>query len=255
MSVRRCVWLAMALVACLSGMPGGQRAEAAPLKLLDVAKSVDDDTHGKQAMADLAALPLKECTTVEYHVALGRAARHANAAAQAAEASATAGIMPAQVAPSMIGLVSAEMPVLREWLRRRADDLYEKSGTALAAGDRKTAVKAYLVAVKCDPAVLTRDDRGLGKLGMDALRALAAKHPEKAELAFQLGYYSWIFGDAAGAITALQAQQRSEKDAYKLWRGKLWLQVIQADVARSAGDETSPARPGGAIQPVQTARK
>lgn len=204
---------------------GPSRAADGPLKLLE-----------QQTLA--------ESQTVEHHVALGRTARQADRPAEVAEALALVSMLPPQVAPRAIGMVGTELPRLREYLRQRGAQLFDAAMAAHAAGDLKTAVKSYLVSLKCDASLMSRDDRGLGKLGLDALRKMSVKHPERADLKFQLGFYSHLFGDSAAAVAALEAQQQQETDPYKRWRGGLWLRMIQAETAASAPTGT---RPGGAI--------
>lgn len=204
-----------------------------------------------QTLLDVQKAPIAQTRTVEHHVLLGCAARDADQPALVAEAIAVVGLLPAQVAPRSLGMVGAELPRLREYLWSKAEQLYKKAIAAHDAGDLKTAVKSYLVALKCDPAVMSRDDRGLGKRGLEALRKVAAKPPERPDLKFQLGWYSHLFGDAAGAVAALEAHQAVQIDPYKLWRAGLWLARIRAEVNLSAAPA---AQPGGAIAPTAPAR-
>ena len=222
-------------------LAAGVACAQAPSRLLDVSKALQDASRGKEVMAQLAQFPFGECQTVEYHVAMAKAARNANVPARAAEAFGIVNLLPAQVTPSAIGMVGTELPVLRSWLTAKSEELYKKAVAAKAAGDMKTAVKSYLVAVKCDASVMSRDDSGLGSLGLNALKKLAAAHPEKVDLQFQLAYYDYLFGDSRGAIAALESHQKSQTDVYKKWRAGIWLATIKAG-------EAGPApRQGGAI--------
>lgn len=242
----------LVIAAWLALSAQGALAQAAPRDLLEVQKSLVDAIQAKETLAHLARLPLAKCTTVEYHVTVGRAAVRADAAAQVAEAVATAAILPPQVAPGTIGFVSEELPALREWLDKRGDELYERAMIAHDAHDLGSAVRAYLVAVKCSPALLAREDQGLGAIGLRALRKMVDRHPEKPDLKFQLGYYRYLFGDTSGAVSALEQHQGAESDPYRKWRGRTWLATMRADLSRgrlasaSAGP-TVAARAGSAV--------
>lgn len=213
---------------------------AAPRDLLAEKQATVD--LNKEALARLSRLPLAERTTVEHHVAVARAAASVDDAAQVAEAVGTAGLLPAQATPRSIGFVSEELPPLREWLEKRADEYYESAVMALRSNDMKAAARSYLLAVKCNPALLGREDHGLAKLSLGALQRMVGRYPDRTDLRFQLGYYSYLLGDTGGAVTALEQHQTTQTEPYKKWRGQVWLAVIRADrdLTRAAGAAPTP---------------
>lgn len=199
-----------------------------------------------QTLAELAKKPLAECQTVEYQLAVARAGRAAGAAGPVAEAVETAKLLPVTAGgPSTAE--TAELADDRTWLEARGGDLYTKALEAQAAGDLKTAVKSYLLAVKCNQAVLGRDDHGLREIALGALRKMADKHPEKPVLRFQLGFYSYLFGDLTGAGAAFAAHDAAQTDPYLKWRGGLWIKAVEQDTALMAKAAATPLRTGGAV--------
>jgi hypothetical protein len=183
---------------------------------------------------------LLECQSVEYQLAIAREARNKGAAAPVAEALATADLLPARATPGEVA-APTEVASHRQWLEQKGDELYVKAMAALDAGDRKTAVKSYLVAVKCATTVMARDDRGLRDLALGALRQMADKHPEKPGLRFQVGYYSWLFGDLPASRAAFDRYEAEEKDPYRRWRGQVWRERVIAEHQRALADERAAA--------------
>lgn len=177
--------------------------------------------------------------TAEHQLTLARAAFKAGTVAPLAEAVETATLM---------GANDPALPAMKQWLSIKATELFARAMTAQAAGDLKTAVKSYLVAIKCDRSLLANDDRGLRGTALGALRRMADKHPEKPALRFQLGFYSWLCGDLPAAREALAAHETAQTDPYLRWRGQLWLQTVSEEAARSAAQVAlAPKRTGGAV--------
>lgn len=181
--------------------------------------------------------------TLDHHLELATAARQAAAAGPAAEAVATMDLLPMAASPRTVSRMTGELAEIREWLRQRSEDLYAEAMAARVANDFKVAVKRWLLAVKCDPSVMIRDDRGLKDLALGALRKAAAQPAPKPEIVFQLGRYSWLFGDLAAAAAAFEQHGALETDAYKRWRGQLWRDRMRTELGTAAGD----ARRGGAV--------
>jgi tetratricopeptide (TPR) repeat protein len=201
-------------------------------RLLHVQRIAAEPGRGREALGRLERLPLAECQSMDYQMTLACAARDAGAASQAAEAVATITLLPARLESSTIGIFGHELTDLRAWLTATGESLYCQALSASATGDLKVAVKSYLVAIKCDQALLARDDRGLAKLGLQALRRMSERQPERPDLQFQLGYYSYLMGDIRGAVDAFEAHSRVQPLAYDRWRGALWLAAARAELGR-----------------------
>lgn len=195
--------------------------------------------------------PAADRQSADHQLSIARTARAAGTPAPVAEALATAELLSAGAA------ANPEIASHRQWLAEQGTQLYAKAMTALDAKDYKTAVKSYLVAVKCDASILGRDDRGLRDASIGALRRMADKHPEKPALRFQVGYYSWLFGDLPGAQAALDRYQAEESDPHKRWRGQMWRQRITFEHQRMIADEraaavAAKARGTGPAEPTAT---
>jgi hypothetical protein len=170
----------------------------------------------------LEKLTEAERRSADYHWALARAYQAVDKPCPAAEAIATYRILPAGTKRDLAPVVA--------WLATRSRASYERALAAHEAGDLKTAVKSFLVAVKCDPAVLSKDDHGLRALAGDALVRLVNRDPVRPEVRFHRAYYGVLFGETEAAVRGFEMLGMMETDLYKKWRAKVWLDRIRQDL-------------------------
>jgi hypothetical protein len=215
---RPCVPFFIALLLCLAA-----QAQAAAAWLAKFEQTMADPGAAPAALEMLRALPQGAKQTSDYHWALARAYQAADQPSAAAEAVATYGILPPNP--------PRDLTPIKNWLSERSNTLYSRATESIHAGDGKTGIKSFLQAVKCDPAVLVKDNAGVGDASLQALKRLVEKRPEKNDYRFQLGFISYLYGKSDVCEQALRAYIPREKDPYKAWRAHTWLGRIRWELA------------------------
>jgi hypothetical protein len=203
----RLAWISVLLIARV--------AFADPVWLGEFEDRLAVPAKAKDTVAWLAALPLEERQSADFHWAMARACQAADKAGPSAEAVALYSILPARP--------RRDLEPVKAWLAKKGEESFAMARTAQASGDMKTAVKRFLVAVKCNPSLLGEDDRGLRDMASGALGRLCDRNPTRPDYRYHLGFYGNLFGETPTAVEAYQAVVQMETDPYKKWRAQTWL--------------------------------
>lgn len=205
-----------------------------PAWLAGVEKDLAAPGGGAKAVTTLEALPLPERQTRDYHWALARAFQADSKPGPAAEAVKVFEMLP----PSN---PARDIDDVTKWLGKKAVEEYKAAIAAQQKGDRASAVKGYLRAVLEDSAVQARDDKGLRDLGLRTMDATLAKKQNDPGFRFKHALYSYLFGRLPEAAASFDAYTKIEKQPYGAWRGKLWLDHVNTEVAAARQQDAKEA--------------
>lgn len=178
---------------------------------------------GKAVVDVLERLPLADRETPDYHWLLARAHRDAGQAGPAAEAVATYALLDPRG--------SRDLAEVRAWLARRGDELARAAQAARQRADLLVAVRAFLVAAKCNPALLSRDENDMGAEALAVVQRAIDAHPDRVAYRFQLGFFLYLSGKLELARDAWRAYLALERDPYRAWRARTWLARAEWELA------------------------
>jgi len=182
----------------------------------------DQPGNGRAIVEVLERLPLEERQTADYHRLLARACQAADQPGPAAEALATGALLG--------GAADGELAAVRAWLTARGHALARQAADARAAGDSRTALRAFLLAGKCLPDVLA-EDAAVTEQAFAALDRAAALHPDRPAYGFLSGFLGYLAGQMDRAAAGFRAALAAEKDPYRAWRDRLWMQRVSWEFA------------------------
>lgn len=192
--------------------------------------------NGAAVVEVLERMPFADRQSADYHWMLARALRAADRPGPAAEAVALCALLDPRR--------ERDLDAVRRWLAERAQVLAQAARDANSRQDARASTRALLEAGKCDPRVLA-EDRSAAESALGDLERAARKHPDRPALRFQSGFINYLHGQTDKAAADLRAYVAAERDPYRNWRARVWLERVDWEVAqaRSAGRVGS----GGAI--------
>jgi hypothetical protein len=176
--------------------------------------------EGADAIAFLDGLKLADKQTSDFHWAMGRAAVAAKDVRRASRAVVVYDRLFTAVPPRDVGPI-------KKWLSEKGIAFHSSALKELQAGRKKEAVKDYLIAVRCDQAVLGLDDGNLRTVALKVLDKLVATHPEDVTHLLDQAFYNFFFGQEDLARKALLSAIAKEKDPYMKWLGNRVLQRMK----------------------------
>ena len=195
-----------------------------PAWLAGVEKDIAAPGGGANAIKTLEALPLADRQTRDYHWALARACQADNKPVPAGDAVAVFGMLPPATP-------SRDTSAVEKWIRTKATEEYKAAVEAQKKGDRANGVKGYLRAIELDPAIQGKDDHGLSDLSQKMLANAVQKKPTEPALRFKHAVCSYLFGRLSDAASSFDTYCKIEKSPYQAWRGKLWLDKVNAELS------------------------
>lgn len=179
--------------------------------------------QARTAFDYLQRQPMEVKQTAAYHAALARAAYAIDNQLWAARA---------MMVLTMF-LEPTPMPDLgsvKKWLGEKGLEHHRRAREALAKGDERAAAKEYLIAVRCDHAVLGFDDRHLRDVSYTLIDKLVREHATVPEYWGHMAFYSYYFGRLDAARQALEQGIKLQQDPYMRW-------VYQQGLRRVAREE------------------
>jgi tetratricopeptide (TPR) repeat protein len=186
------------------------------------------------AFAYLQHLPLENKTTVEFHVAMARAAR---AVRHPLWASRAIMVIELFLKPSPL----PDLKDVKAWLGERALEYHRRALDYLAKGDEWNAANEYLAGVRCDQALLGFDERHLRDCSYQVMDKLVRSHSGDPGYWGHLAFYSYYFGHLEAAKNAIEHGLALQKDPYLVWILQYGLKTVQAELDKKA------AQPSAAI--------
>lgn len=226
----RVVTLVLALASCAPPA----RASGDPWRPTFEALSVQPGQE-RTAFDYLQRLPMEVKVTAAFHVALARSAKAVDNALWASRAVMVLDLFLRPTPPPDLGEIKA-------WLTAKGLRHHQLALAALSKGDDAGAAREYLVAVRCDQAVLGFDNRRLRESSYGVMDKLVRAHSDDPQYWGHLAFYSYFYGHLAAAREALQRGLVIQREPYMRWIFEEGLRLVERDEKAGPGSAASPAR-------------
>jgi hypothetical protein len=178
--------------------------------MVEVEQKLASAETAKGAVAYLDALPLATKQTSDFQWAMARAAMAVGEVRLASRSIIAYEML-------LVPNPKRDFTVVKRWLSQKGVEEHKLALEALKKGDKLESIRHYLVAVRCDQAVLGLDDHKLRKASKAVLDKLVQAKPDEIQRWQDLAFYSYFFGDIKGAKAALEQVQALAKDPYMIW--------------------------------------